>query len=79
MSGGLRRVLVGITTTTLLGVAALAPAEPAVPPDLWRAAGLTRLTPVRAPGVALVDLQGGRATLDEFRGRVVLVYFWATW
>ena len=31
------------------------------------------------PALMLQDLQGHPHTLDEFRGRVVLVHFWATW
>lgn len=32
-----------------------------------------------APPLAGVDLDGAPRTLAEFRGRPVLVYFWATW
>jgi cytochrome c biogenesis protein CcmG/thiol:disulfide interchange protein DsbE len=32
-----------------------------------------------APGFALLDLAGRPYSLDEFRGRVVILNFWATW
>jgi thiol-disulfide isomerase/thioredoxin len=32
-----------------------------------------------APALELQDLQGHPRTLNEFRGRVVLVHFWASW
>src|SRR5215470_1151097 len=32
-----------------------------------------------APTFELADLQGGKATLDTFKGKVVVVDFWATW
>jgi cytochrome oxidase Cu insertion factor (SCO1/SenC/PrrC family) len=41
-----------------------------------------RLTPMAAtpPPLALTRLEDGRAmTLEDLRGRPVLLYFWATW
>lgn len=32
-----------------------------------------------APSLTLVDLQGNRFSLSDFRGKVVLVNLWATW
>lgn len=31
------------------------------------------------PTFALDDLKGKKISLSDFRGRVVLLYFWATW
>ncbi len=48
--------------------------------DLWSAAGVTRITErIAAPAVVLNDLGGERVDLRDFRGRVVMLYFWATW
>ncbi len=35
--------------------------------------------PKAAPAFDLADLDGGRATLDSFKGKVVILDFWATW
>jgi peroxiredoxin len=35
--------------------------------------------PVPAPDFGLHDLAGRTVRLAGFRGRVVLLYFWATW
>ena len=32
-----------------------------------------------APAFALPDLQGRTHRLDDLRGKVVMVFFWATW
>jgi cytochrome oxidase Cu insertion factor (SCO1/SenC/PrrC family) len=49
-------------------------------PDLWQALELTRPTVrIEAPRFTLPDLAGRPVGLEAFRGRVVLLYFWATW
>src|SRR5512138_1080732 len=35
--------------------------------------------PKPAPAFDLADLNGGRATLDSLKGKVVVLDFWATW
>jgi cytochrome oxidase Cu insertion factor (SCO1/SenC/PrrC family) len=48
--------------------------------DLWSAADVSRLpsgTP--APPVVLNDLDGKKVDLRDLRGRLVMLYFWATW
>ena len=48
--------------------------------DLWNAAGVTRVTERSpAPLVVLNDLAGQRVDLRDLRGRLVMLYFWATW
>ena len=47
---------------------------------LWQAAGVTRAAqPAPAPPVVLTDLGGQKLDLAELRGRLVMLYFWATW
>jgi hypothetical protein len=48
--------------------------------ELWRAVGVSpAATPVKAPAFTLRALTGHAVSLDQFRGRVVMLYFWATW
>ena len=35
--------------------------------------------PKPAPAFALPDLQGKTIRLEDFRGKVVMLFFWATW
>ena len=35
--------------------------------------------PKPAPAFALPDLQGKTVRLEDFRGKVVMLFFWATW
>ncbi len=62
--------------TVLLSLAialCLSPLGPSI------AAGAAAADVKTAPGFALKDLTGNRVTLDEFRGKVVVLGFWATW
>ncbi len=63
-----------LATATGLALAALSPCT-------WSLAkGLTPLeNPVPAPDLRLQDLQGKTIDLTQYRGRVVLINFWATW
>jgi hypothetical protein len=55
-------------------------AGPGVEPALWRAAGVAQLSsPAPAPPLRLRDLSGELVDLRGLRGRVVMLYFWATW
>ena len=48
--------------------------------DPFSAAGILRIEePRSAPEFALEDVQGKRVELKDFRGKVVLLDFWATW
>lgn len=72
-----RRVFAGLV------LLALAPsplrAENVIDRSLWNAAGVRAVAPVGVPRIALPDLEGRRVSLTDFKGRVVMVYFWATW
>ncbi len=60
---------------------ALAPAS-AASPDASEALLAARITPLHgeAPtAFTLADLHGRSVSLADFRGRAVLLYFWATW
>jgi thiol-disulfide isomerase/thioredoxin len=49
---------------------------------LLAAAPLSRaaaITPVPAPSWKLVDVDGKTVTSDQFKGKVVVIDFWATW
>jgi len=35
--------------------------------------------PVEAPGIRLKDMDGAEVALENFRGKVLLLNFWATW
>lgn len=41
---------------------------------------LTRLEPpLKAPGFSLTDMDGEQHTLDDYRGKVIMLNLWATW
>ncbi len=72
-----RRVLVLLALA--LGLAAVPPAWSGED-RLFEALGFQRPSKwVQAPDVALTDLDGKSVSLKSFRGKVVLVNFWATW
>jgi thiol-disulfide isomerase/thioredoxin len=48
-------------------------------PDTGPAFGVIRSAPSPAPALALQELGGGLVRLQDYRGRVVLLNFWATW
>ena len=35
--------------------------------------------PIKAPEFALKDLEGKEVSLDMYRGKPLMLYFWATW
>jgi len=42
-------------------------------------AGRALRPPQPAPALALLDFQGKTVRLADLKGKVVLVFFWATW
>lgn len=48
--------------------------------DPFSAAGVQKIkVRISAPEFAIEDLDGRTVALKDFRGKVVLVQFWATW
>ena len=61
------------------GAAGAAPAAER-PPDVFEKFGVVEFVEgQQAPAFALQDLAGRTVTLAEFRGKLVVVNFWATW
>ncbi len=70
----MRSVLVALGLVALGLTTARAAADP------WEALAVAKpTTRVEAPGFTLPDLAGRPVSLEALRGRVVLLYFWATW
>lgn len=62
-----------------LAIALLATASLGAEPD-FVALQVQRFDPPKpAPPFVLPDLTGGTVRLTDLRGKVVLLYFWATW
>lgn len=65
---------------TLGAVLSLAFATSAAAAPDFAGFGLTPYEPPKAaPAFALPDLEGRQRTLEQERGKVVLLFFWATW
>jgi thiol-disulfide isomerase/thioredoxin len=47
--------------------------------DPWAEMGIERIGPSEPPGFVLEDTSGKTTSLNDFRGNVVLLNFWATW
>ena len=69
----------GLAVLGALLVTGLALAAPAASPDFAALDFQAYEPPTPAPGFSLPDLAGRTRNLAEFRGKVVLLFFWATW
>jgi thiol-disulfide isomerase/thioredoxin len=71
------RLLRAALPSLLLALSAPLPAAPALP-DLGHS--LTKIgKPFSAPAFTLKDMDGKTRSLSEFKGKVVMLNFWATW
>ena len=68
-----------VLAIAVLGTTAASTAAPAALDDFMMDMRITPLDREAPPPLAVTTLDGERVTLTDFRGRVVLVYFWATW
>ena len=64
---------------TVLTVCMLATAAVGAAPDYPSIQVQPYPEPKPAPAFALPDLQGRTHRLDDLRGKVVMMFFWATW
>lgn len=63
----------------LVAAVVLTAAAAAAAPD-WASLHLDPYDPPKpAPALSLPDLEGKKQTLEPLRGKVVLLFFWATW
>jgi cytochrome oxidase Cu insertion factor (SCO1/SenC/PrrC family) len=70
----MRRILI------LTAAAMLAAAVPVLAAPDFASMQVQQYDPPRpAPAFSLPDLKGRNATLAELRGKVVMLFFWATW
>ena len=69
----------GVLLAGVLAVTVAALPAAAAEPD-WASFGAVSYDPPRpAPAFSLPDLDGRQVTIADLRGKVTLVFFWATW
>ena len=76
--GNLHRVMATVLAI-LICVASAAPSAAATLDDLLFDLQFVPLDSRAAPTFTLSGLDGTPVSLTQFKGRVVLLYFWATW
>jgi cytochrome oxidase Cu insertion factor (SCO1/SenC/PrrC family) len=66
--------------TAVICLLCLVPLQQSGAADPFQAAGAFRFNEgTLAPDFNLEDIVGNRVSLQDFRGKVVLIDFWATW
>lgn len=71
-------VILGLLTILLAGAKAVV-AGPPTAEELKKLKLAAFSSPVKAPDFVLRNLQGEEVHLDNYRGKPLLLYFWATW
>ncbi len=79
-----RMVVAGLIIFALGAVIWSKPSPPVTRPvvdgTVWQAAGIVPVPrPELAPPLRLSDMSGQTVDLRTLRGRLVMLYFWATW
>ena len=69
----------GRATVAAVALALLAVGSAGAAPDFASMQVQTYQPPKPAPAFALPSLDGRTVRLEDLRGKVVLVFFWATW
>jgi cytochrome oxidase Cu insertion factor (SCO1/SenC/PrrC family) len=60
--------------------ATVAAAQPTAAPAAWKKMGVQAYeSPKPAPAFSLPTLDGRTVRLEDYRGKAVLLFFWATW
>lgn len=75
----IRRIAVGSIVAAALWATGAA-AQPAAAPAVWEKMGVQVYeSPKLAPAFALPALDGRTVRLEDYRGKALLLFFWATW
>jgi cytochrome oxidase Cu insertion factor (SCO1/SenC/PrrC family) len=75
----IRRIVAAGVVLAAISGAALSGVVRAATPDFAAFQIIPYEPPKPAPELALPDLDGKAVKLQDFRGKVLLVFFWATW